>query len=427
MIATQQNNPEAMKVLLIGNYPVDGQESMRRFADLLAHQLPDRGIQVEQLCPTPVFGRFGGGLQQSGKWLGYMDKFLLFPRKLRKRLRELRAESLVHICDHSNAVYAPILKEVPHLVTCHDLLAVRSALGEFPGRRIGATGRQYQKWILHGLNAAGRVACISNATRRDLLRLSTLASHQTNVIHNGLNFAYRPLPKAVIGPRLNHLALRCFKEPASKRKLRAGYLLHVGGNQWYKNRLGAIQIHHRLCERMSRPPQLVMVGKPFAPEMRQWIATHQLEDRVIELDGVSNDDLQTLYCGAQLLLFPSFEEGFGWPIIEAQACGCPAVIADREPMSEIGGAAALYFKIEPAQHGEVSSLSLKSIEAAADALLRGLSERGGEREDRVNRGLRNVTHFSTAGMVEGYIQMYQRMLRVPVEPKLPTLEPVSAR
>src|SRR5580700_10846422 len=158
-----------MKVLLLGNYANDEQESMRRFADLLALQLPRLGISTELLRPAPVFGRLRRSAGGAGKWLGYLDKFVLFPRTLQNRVRQCDGEILVHICDHSNAVYTRVLAGIPHLVTCHDLLAIRSALGEFPGRRVRGSGRLYQRWILRGLNAAKQVACISTATYRDIL------------------------------------------------------------------------------------------------------------------------------------------------------------------------------------------------------------------------------------------------------------------
>jgi hypothetical protein len=79
---------------------------------------------------------------------------------------------LVHILDHSNAVYCFFLRSIKVVVTCNDLLAVRSALGEIPEHRTWFTGRLLQKWILAGLRYADRIACISEATKLDVLRIS---------------------------------------------------------------------------------------------------------------------------------------------------------------------------------------------------------------------------------------------------------------
>ncbi|HYF50967.1 MAG TPA: glycosyltransferase, partial [Planctomycetota bacterium] len=111
-----------MKVLLVANYEGDRQESMNRFAQLLAAGLEASGIQVSVLRPPVRIG--GGGL--FSKWRAYVDKFILFRSMIR---RASAAADLVHICDHSNAMYVELLRK-PTVVTCHDLLAVRGALGE---------------------------------------------------------------------------------------------------------------------------------------------------------------------------------------------------------------------------------------------------------------------------------------------------------
>jgi hypothetical protein len=119
---------DQIMVLLIGNYPPDQQQSMDRFATMLQQGLTTAGVAVELIRPAPFFGNFqlGGGF--IAQWLGYIDKLILFPRQLRKKIAQRPA--LIHICDHSNAVYVKDAANIPTVVTCHDLLAVRGALGE---------------------------------------------------------------------------------------------------------------------------------------------------------------------------------------------------------------------------------------------------------------------------------------------------------
>lgn len=381
---------------------------MQRFAGVLASQLPGLGIEAECICPSPVFGRLRPGSDGLGKFLGYLDKFVLFPHTLGNRVRRASPDVLVHICDHSNAIYTRVLAGIPHLVTCHDLIAIRSALGEFTGRRVRLSGRFYQRWILQGLNTAGQAACVSAATRRDLLRLTSLAPRQVSLVHNGLNHGYSLLSEAEAEGRLREAGARLGRNIAAK--LQAGFILHVGGNQWYKNRPGLIQIYAGLCQKMSHAPNLVMAGQPLTPGLRRSISSHRLEDRVIELNSVSNQDLETLYNAAQLLLFPSSTEGFGWPIIEAHACGCRVVIAAAEPMTEIGGDAAVSFKLECGLAAEDAPLSTESADSAVRAVMKTLLETRQERSERVQSGLRNAARFSTTRMMDGYRQLYQQVL-----------------
>ncbi len=142
-----------MKVLLIGNYEYNRQESMQRFVELLRHGLTDAGCDVHRIRPSPVMGRIKPGESGLGKWLGYFDRFVLFPPRLR---RLVQWADVVHMCDQANSVYIPWLKGKPNVVTCHDMLAIRSALGEIPQNLTRWSGRVFQRWILSGLRQAQR-------------------------------------------------------------------------------------------------------------------------------------------------------------------------------------------------------------------------------------------------------------------------------
>ncbi len=102
--------PESMvrsRVLLVGNYLPDGQESMLRFARMMLDGLRARGQDVELVSPGAFFGGRLPSTHGLGKWLAYLDKFVLFPWTLRRRVRALGPGAVVQICDHSNAMYVP--------------------------------------------------------------------------------------------------------------------------------------------------------------------------------------------------------------------------------------------------------------------------------------------------------------------------------
>ena len=111
-------------------------------------------------------------------------------------------------------------------------------------------------------------------------------------------------------------------------------------------------------------------------------------DRVVEVEGPENELLEALYSSAMVLLYPSRFEGFGWPIIEAQACGCPVICGNREPMSEVGGEAALTAEVDDeAGHGARRILradrsrGTRALEREKSAQRRALP---GRRNDRDN-------------------------------------------
>ena len=124
------------------------------------------------------------------KWSAYLDKYLLFPAKLKREvLKKNRSIDLIHIIDHSNAPYLAQVNRISgakKLVTCHDLIAIQTALGEFPEAPTSSkTGKVLQKWILKSLHLADYYACDSKETQYHLNRLTPNSSTKSSVIHLG--------------------------------------------------------------------------------------------------------------------------------------------------------------------------------------------------------------------------------------------------
>src|SRR6202158_214439 len=108
--------PNTTMVLLIGNYPLDRQQSMQRFGTMMLHGLNASGISAKLIAPQPFFGKFRGAGSFVAKWLGSIDKFVLLPRHLLAALAK-EEPSIVHIGDHSNAMYGGWIKQTPVVVT----------------------------------------------------------------------------------------------------------------------------------------------------------------------------------------------------------------------------------------------------------------------------------------------------------------------
>jgi glycosyltransferase involved in cell wall biosynthesis len=385
------------KIVLVGNFLPDRQESMLRFERALADGFQARGLALETLRPEPSFVKLGPRYRYGGlpKYLGYLDKFVVFPRRLRRHARSAPAGSVFHIVDHGNAVYAPHLRSVPLLVTVHDLLQIRSARGEFPHNRLGRSGAKYQEWILRNLAGLKAAACVSQKTRSDLQRLTGLADTSLAVVPNSLNYPYRPLPVAEAAPLLARaLSRHHARWPAAEAGTAPTFLLGIGGAQWYKNRTGLIAIFaalRRLPGGHART--LVYVGPAFDPEQQALIDQHCLRESILRLPGLENEELRAAYSLAQGLIFPSWEEGFGWPIAEAQACGCPVFTTNRAPMTEVGGDAACY--IDPA-HPEQAATRI--AEALADpAPFRAA-------------GLVQAKRWDPQAMLDAYLHLYTLLL-----------------
>jgi glycosyltransferase involved in cell wall biosynthesis len=314
------------------------------------------------------------------KWLGYIDKLGIFPLEIRK---ELSWPDVIHICDCANAFLAVLISKKPVLITCNDLLAVRCAMGEFKEYRTGLGSRVLSTYILKGLETAAHIACISIATKNDILRITGATPDKVSIIYMGLNYEYSPMGKEESSIRLEHIGYN------TKNK----FFLHVGKNSWYKNRIGVLEIFRQIVTRNKTENYcLVFAGKDLPEEMRAFIDRNGLNWRVFSFAAPDNEDLRALYSSAAALIYPSIAEGFGWPIIEAQACGCPVFATDRQPMTEAGGDAAVYFNPD-------------DPEEAASIIIEGIKNSNQMRDT----GFANVKRFSVKRMAADYVSIYKKL------------------
>jgi len=368
---------------LIGNYPLDRQQSMQRFGTMMLQGLAAAGVAAELVAPRPFFGKFSSAGRFIAKWLGYIDKFVFFPRRLRSKLAQ--RPSIVHICDHSNAMYDGQIKRVPVVVTCHDLLAVRGALGEETNCPASFTGKMLQRWILRGLRHATVIACDSQATRDDALRLvrRDSASPKIEVVTLGLNYPYRKLEQTEASARLA-------KVPRFNPEL--PFVLHVGSNLRRKNRDGVLRIFARCKDKWSG--RLVFAGDLLDPELISLAEKLGVSDRITQLKDPANELLEALYNRAIALLYPSRFEGFGWPVIEAQACGCPVICGNSGPLPEAAGDAGLFHNVDDEEGFAADLLRLADPD---------------ERSRWSEKSLRNAERFSTDKMISRYIGIYRSL------------------
>lgn len=236
----------------------------------------------------------------------------------RQRCRWLRAD-VFHWLDASHGYLAGSLDWSRTLITVHDLIPMLQARGLFPGVRSPAwPARLLMASSRRAMLRAAAVCAVSHATADDLQRLIGRAADAV------VPLALRPLP-----------------QPALDQPPLAGpYILHVGHSGFYKNRLLVLQVFASLAERFSAL-QLVLAGSAPLPAERRLLRSHGLQRRVHWRPHPSDAQLVFLYRHAELLLFPSLYEGFGWPPLEAMSLDCPVVCSTGGSLSEVVGSAAL--------------------------------------------------------------------------------------
>jgi len=253
----------------------------------------------------------------------------------------------------------PLAHPLPSVVTVHDL-----GYRYFPDMHPGGQ-RRYLDWSTRfSARSATHVIGDSAATQRDLAHFYGVPAAKVSVVYPGRDERLSWVDPAPVRARYN---------------LGPDYLLHVGTLQPRKNLSRLIEAAASLRREWPRV-QLVLAGQPG------WQAGPILEqarahaDFVRLLDYVPADDLAGLYSGARAFVFPSLYEGFGFPVLEAMACGTPVVCANTSSLPEVAGDAALL--VDPLDTG-----------ALAGAIGRVLGD-GSLRASLAAKGLEQVKKFS---------------------------------
>ena len=313
---------------------------MLRFGSLLTSKKKVfSNFDIQEIFPTPAFNKiFAFG--KLSKWAAYLDKYLLFPKRLKRELTNREDPlHLIHIIDHSNAIYLPQLKRITHakkIITCHDLIAIRTAKKDFiQAPETSKSGKRLQNWISSSLHHADYYACDSRQTLEDLIRLIPLSKEKSSIINLGteIDSSTYSIRKA----RSKELPF----DPLTEN-----FLLHVGSTAWYKNRKAVFRafIHaHRSLPNHNL--KLVLVGpepqkEELDNQLSYWIKSNP--KAIHSLKNLSENTLGLLYKYAQALVFPSFIEGFGWPPLEAAVRGCPVITTRTGAISDLLGNYAKY-------------------------------------------------------------------------------------
>jgi len=230
---------------------------------------------------------------------------------------------------HSTYYTMPPQRVRATVVTVYDMIHERLQ-HLFTGRLNAQLREQKRRCVM----AADAVICISETTRNDVAQAYGLDRSRLCVVPLAPSPVFRPLKDADLpsGP------------PQDKP-----FLVYVGDRSHYKNLSCLLQAFGAWPGR--REVDLVIVGREWTGQERQQLIDLSIVDAVHLLTGVDDESLCRIYNRAVALVYPSFYEGFGIPVLEAMACGCP-VVASRIPSTiEIAGEVPIYF--DPAEPADL--------------------------------------------------------------------------
>ena len=285
----------------------------------------------------------------------------------------------------------PLHKPKPTVVTVHDLIPLVFP-DEFPAGLRGNVKWQIQKLSLRG---ALRIISDSESSKKDIVSITDINAQKIDVVYLA--------PSDVFKPIKNKTNLDVVKK---KYHLPNQFILYVGDVNWNKNILGMLKAFQKVkCgnQEIIRNVKLVLVGKAFldaslqeTQQINSFIDTVGLNKEVMMIGSVPMDDLAAIYNLASVYIQPSFYEGFGLPVLEAMACGCPVVTSDTSSLAEIAGPAILINpnNIDSIPKGTAKALLLSNI----------------ERNQLIQKQFRWVERFTWERVARETVRVYAKVL-----------------
>ena len=282
--------------------------------------------------------------------------------------------------DNVDLLYSPIAEgilfpQLPQIITVHDLLPFH-----YPSL-LPRWVPYYEYFLPAVIKGSTAVVCVSEFTRQEVLeRYPSITEEKLKVIHGGVDLErFYPRSQGIISERYD------IKE----------FLLCVGEVRPYKNLENVFQA----LELCPDGPQLAISGKIFGEhktKLENLARSLNIENRIVWLGYVPDDLLPNLYSEATAFIFPSLYEGFGLPIIEAMACGCPVISSNRASLPEIGGEAALFF--DPLEISDMAE-SIKKV-----------CEDTEFRQSLARRGPEHAKNFKWESSVNKHMDLFEAIL-----------------
>lgn len=386
---------QLIRVAVLCDYAEEQWPSMDLMGDMLCSNLANccgAEVTASRILPS-MRRRLSRGPLADEKRARNVDRlinrFIDYPR----RLRNVAADhDLFHLVDHS---YSQLIHRLPPgrtVVTCHDLDTFGCLLEPKRENRPRWFRMMTQK-ILDGFQQAAHVIAVSAATRDELLMYGLIPPERISVVLNGVH----PSCSALDHPASDAALAALLPKGANEETL---WVLNVGSSIPRK-RLDVLLRVFAAIVREIPEARLLRVGGAFTPAQAQLARELNVEHAITLLPFLDRDVLASAYRRSAVLVHTAEAEGFGLPLIEAMACGCPVVASDVPVLREVGGAAASYCPVA----------SIDIWKETAIGLLRQKKQQSSELETRRQRGFSHAARYSWADNARQTAGIYRKVWR----------------
>lgn len=261
---------------------------------------------------------------------------------------------------HQPCFSAPIFFKGKIIVTVHDLISMH-----FPKNLPFASRFYYSRWMPFSYRKADKIIAISENTKKDIIDLLKIPENKIRVIHSAVGNEFMPVKD-----------MKKIQDIKKRYSTGKKFILDVGTLEPRKNYAFLIKAYHLAILKEKLPHNLVLTGKKgwYYEGLFKLVKDLKLEKRVVFSGYVPEKDLPLLYSAADLFVFPSLYEGFGFPPLEAMACGTPVIASNTSSIPEVVGSAGILLppKDEKRWAKEIIKISLDK------RLAQNLSKKGSE-------------------------------------------------
>jgi len=296
-------------------------------------------------------------------------------------LGKKREFDLLHVPSYRRI---PLIKTCPVVATVHDV-ATLSMDAKYDAARMFYNRRMVPAQIRN----ADQIITVSHYSKKDIVERVGVPAEKITVIYSGINHEiFQPLEKEAARAHL-----------ADTYGLDQPFIFYISRLEHpAKNHVRLIEAFERFKAETDSAHKLVLPGADWngANAIRERAATSPVHDDILFPGFVSLADLPAFYSACDLMAFPSLFEGFGFPIIEALACGAPVICSDTSSMSEIAG--DVVPKFDP-----------YSTDSIFQCLQKTLSE--GWSEEKRQAGLAYAAQFNWDVAAHKTLEIYERAVR----------------
>jgi glycosyltransferase involved in cell wall biosynthesis len=289
---------------------------------------------------------------------------------------------------HSPCMTAPLRLPCPLVVTIHDMIwySQKYTLGKPKHMKQELIHWYWRKVAERAAHRAAVVLTVSEASKRSIVQELGLADNRIFVTYEAASEIYRPITEGQLTAQLRQrYALDC------------EFILAIGSADPRKNIATLIDAYAILPATLQEQYQLVIVWThpSLAPETQELVERLGLSERLQFVKQVPNEDLVVLYNAATLFVFPSQNEGFGLPLLEAMSCGTPVLTTDNSSIPEVVGDAAIMVEAD-----DTDAMAKEMGRLLMDPSLR---------EELVERGFKRAAGFSWSNCGRDTLRVYEEV------------------